>query len=84
MNEIVRRIDIMACGKLMQLEDEREHAHDADIQQCIDDIHYIRETTTCIIHQLHERIEDLEINNAYLMDWRVKHDNEVARKKKRK
>lgn len=64
----------------MNLEDEQ----DDKITQCLDDIHYIRETTTCIIHQLHERIENLEINDAYLMDWRVKHDNEVARKKKRK
>lgn len=74
----------MACGKAMNLEDEREKAQDDLIKQTHESITSIRETTFCIIKQLHERIENLEINNAYLMDWRVKHDNEVARKKKRK
>lgn len=68
----------------MNLEDEREKAQDDLIKQTHESITSIRETTFCIIKQLHERIENLEINNAYLMDWRVKHDNEVARKKKRK
>lgn len=74
----------MATGKALNLEDEREQAQDDKFTQCLDDIHYIRETTTCIIRQLHERIENLEINDTYLMDWRVKHDIETERNKKRK
>lgn len=67
----------------MRQEDMREGQQDnavALLSFRVTKLERVRQQTKCIIMQLAERVDFLETNNAYLMEWRVKHDNELARK----
>lgn len=74
----------MAIKQLLEIQDQ-ERRQDSDLAQLtlrIETLERKQMMTKCVIMQLNERIDDLEINNTYLMGWRVMHDNDVARNRK--